>query len=102
MDRRSPEEKRLFKLATRPLYDLLPRNLKIQNLSHIKLTECQSKVLGIGFKFRPSLRPPTEAQFELEIKDFCHRFCLQDLFAHQPQDPDLNPQLYVPYGRETY
>ncbi|XP_044170614.1 uncharacterized protein LOC114971795 [Acropora millepora] len=98
IDRRSPEEKRLFKLATRPLYDLLPRNLEIHNLSHVKLTERQSKVLGMGLKFRPSLKPPTEAQFDLQIKDFCRRVRLQDLFAHQPQDPDFNPRLYVPSG----
>ena len=30
-------------------------------LSHVKLTERQSKVLGMGLKFRPSLKPPTEA-----------------------------------------
>ena len=52
----------------------------------------------MGLKFRPSLKPPTEAQFDLQIKDFCRRVRLQDLFAHQPQDPDFNPRLYVPSG----
>ena len=85
-------------MAKRPLYDLLPRNLDIHNFSHVKLTERQSKVLGLGLKFRPSLRPPTEAQFDLQIKDFCRRVRLQDLFANQPQDPDFNPRLYVPTG----
>ena len=45
---RSPEEKRLFNLATRPLYHLLPRNLEIHNFSRVNLTERQSKVLGMG------------------------------------------------------
>ena len=43
--------------------------------------------------------PPTEAQFDLQIKDFCRRLCLQDLFSDQSQDPDFNPRLYVPTGR---
>ena len=85
-------------MAKRPLYDLLSRNLEIHNFSHVKLTERQSKVLGLGLKFRPSLRPPTEAQFDLEIKDFGRRVRLQDLFANQPPDPDFNPRLYVPTG----
>ena len=44
------------------------------------------------------MMPPTEAQFDLQIKDFCRRVRLKNLFAHQPQDPDLNPCLYVPTG----
>ncbi|XP_068686799.1 uncharacterized protein [Montipora foliosa] len=69
--------------------DLLPRKLELHNLSHVKLTKRQSKVLGMGLKFRPSLKPPTEAQFDLQIKDFCRRVRLQSLFADQPQDPNF-------------
>ena len=54
--------------------------------------------MGLGLKFRPSLKPPTAAQFDLQIKDFCRRVRLQALFADQPQDPDFNPRLYVPTG----
>ena len=50
----------------------------------------------MGLKFRPSFKPPTEAQFDLQIKDFCRRIRLLDLFAHQPDDPDFNPRMYVP------
>ena len=52
----------------------------------------------MGLKFRPLLKPPTAAQFDLQIKDFCRRVRLQALFADQPQDHDFNPQLYVPTG----
>ena len=52
----------------------------------------------MGLKFRPSLKPPTAAQFDLQIKDFCRRVRLQALFADQPQDHDFNPRLYVPTG----
>ena len=52
----------------------------------------------MGLKFRPSLKPPTAAQFDLQIKDFCRRVRLQALFADQPQDHDFNPRLYIPTG----
>ncbi|KAL9959946.1 hypothetical protein ACROYT_G033325 [Oculina patagonica] len=85
-------------MAKRPLYDLLPRNSEIHNFTSVKLTEWQSRVLGMGLKFRPSLRPPSEAQFDLQIQDFCRRVRLQDKFANSPQDTDFNPRLYVPTG----
>ena len=52
----------------------------------------------MGLKFRPSLKPPAEAQFDLQIKDFCRRVSLQDLFADQPQGPNFDPRLYMPTG----
>ena len=85
-------------MAKRPLYDLLPRNTEIHNFSNVSLTGRQSQVLGLGLKFRPSLKPAPEAQFDLQIKDFCRRIRLKDFFADQPQDPDFNPLLYVPTG----
>ena len=75
-------------MAKRPLYDFLPRNSEIHNFSDVKLTERQSRVLGMGFKFRPTLSPPPEAR----------RVRLQDMFSGEPQDPDFNPRLYVPTG----
>ena len=85
-------------MARRPLFDLLPRNLEIHNFSSVQLTARQSKVLGMGLKFRPSLRPPSADQFDLQIKDFCRRVRLQHAFANCLQDPDFNPRLYVPTG----
>ena len=64
-------------MAKRPLYDLLPRNSEIHNFTSLKLTERQARVLGMGLKFRPSLLPPSEAQFDLQIQDFCRRVRLQ-------------------------
>ena len=64
----------------------------------MQLTDRQSKVLGMGLKFRPSLRPPSADQFDLQIKDFCRRVRLQHAFANCLQDPDFNPRLYVPTG----
>ncbi|XP_073228411.1 uncharacterized protein [Porites lutea] len=83
-------------MAKRPLYDLLPRNSEIHNFTSLKLTERQARVLGMGLKFRPSLLPPSEAQFDLKIQDFCRRVRLQDKFANCPPDKDFNPRLYVP------
>lgn len=85
-------------MARRPLFDLLPRNLEIHNFSSVQLTARQSKVLGMGLKFRPSLRPPSADLFDLQIKDFCRRVRLQHAFANCLQDPDFNPRLYVPTG----
>ena len=92
-------------MAKRPLFDLIPRNSEIHNFTSVQLTDRQSRVLGMGLKFRPSLRPPSVAQFDLQIKDFCRRVRLQDKFANCLQDTDFNPRLYVPTGwnppRET-
>lgn len=52
----------------------------------------------MGLKFRPSLRPPSAAQFDLQIKDFCRRVHLQDKFANCLQDADFNPRLYILSG----
>ena len=85
-------------MAKRPLYDLLPGNSEIHNFTSHKLTERQARVLGMGLKFRPSLLPPSKAQFDLQIQDFCRRVRLQDKFANCPPDKDFNPRLYVPTG----
>ena len=85
-------------MARRPLFDLLPQNLEIHNFTSVQLTDRQSKVLGMGLKFRPSLRPPSADQFDLQIKDFCRRVRLQHAFADCLQDSDFNPRLYVPTG----
>ena len=85
-------------MANRPLFDLLPRNSEIHNFTSVELTKRQSKVLGLGLKFRPSLRPPTVPQFDQQIQDFCRRVRLQDKFSKQPQSSDFNPRLYVPTG----
>ena len=49
-------------------------------------------------KFRPSLKSPTAVEFNLQIKGFCRRVCLHELFADQPQDPSFDPRLYIPTG----
>ena len=59
------------KLALRPLLDFAPRNLEFHNFSSLKLTAPQSKALGLGLKFRPTLKPPSVAQFLPQIQDFC-------------------------------
>ena len=67
IDKCSVYEKWLSKMAKRPLYDLLPRNSEVHNFTSLKLTERQSRVLGLGLKFRPLLQPPSEAQFDSQI-----------------------------------
>jgi len=84
-------------MARRPLFHLLPQNLEIHNLTSLQLTDRQSKVLGMGLKFRPSL--PTQMLLSLTCRsDFCRRVCLQHKFANCLQDPDFNPRLYIPTG----
>ena len=85
-------------MAARPLHNLLPWNLEIHNFTTIELTAQQSQVLGMGLKFQPTLKPPTEAWFDSQVKDFCRKVRLQDQFADQPPDPNLNPRWYVPTG----
>ncbi|CAH3142759.1 unnamed protein product [Porites evermanni] len=69
-----------------------------QRSTSAKRSNRPQKVLGMGLKFRPSLLPPSEAQFDLQIQDFCRRVRLQDKFANCPPDKDFNPRLYVPTG----
>jgi len=86
-------------MARRPLFDLLPQNSEMHNFTSVQLTDRQSRVLGMGLKFRPpSLRPPSATQFDLQIKDFCRRVHHQHTFASCLQDPDFNPRLIVPTG----
>lgn len=82
-------------MARRPLYDLVPRNLEIHNYSSVNLSASQSRIIGMGLKFRPTLKPPAEKQFDLHIQDFCRSVRLQDRFHKCPGDPKFNPKLYV-------
>ena len=85
-------------MARKPIFDLLPWNLEFHNLLHITLTPVQSRTLGLGLKFRPSLRPPTARVFECQVQDFCRSVCLHYKYADQPDDPAFNPKLYVKSG----
>ena len=82
-------------MAKRPLFDLIPRNSEIHNFTSVQLTDRQSRVLGMGLKFRPSLRPPSVAQFDLQIKDLCRRVRLQDKFVNCLQDTDFKPRHFT-------
>ena len=82
-------------MAKRPLYDLLPRNSEIHNFTSLHLTDRQAKVLGLGLKFRPTLKPPDLTQFNVQIQDFCRSVRLHKKFEGEPADPDFNPRLYV-------
>ncbi|CAH3172873.1 unnamed protein product, partial [Porites lobata] len=81
-------------MARKPILDLLPRNLEFHNLSHVTLTATQSRTLGLGLKFRPTLRPPAARVFENQIQDFCRSVRLHYKYADKPDDPDFNPKLY--------
>ena len=86
----SPRKAALQNGETTPVR-LASSELGIHNFSNVKLTERQARVLGMGLKFRPLLKSPTAAEFDLQIKDFCRRVRLHALFADQPQDPNFNP-----------
>lgn len=85
-------------MARKPILDLLPRNLEFHNLSHVTLTATQSRTLGLGLKFRPTLRPPAARVFENQIQDFCRSVRLHYKYADKPDDPDFHPKLYVKSG----
>ena len=95
IDRRSTYDKWLYSMAKRPLYDLLPRNSEIHNFTSLHLTDRQAKVLGLGLKFRPTLKPPDLTQFNVQIQDFCRSVRLHKKFEGEPADPDFNPRLNV-------
>ena len=98
IDTRDSYENWLDKMAKKSILDLLPRNLEFHNLSQVNLTETQSRTLGLGLKFRPSLRPPTARVFDCQIQDFCCSVRLHYKYANKPDDPDFNPKLYVKSG----
>ena len=58
-------------MAKRPLYDLLPRNSEFHNFTSLHLFDRQKRIIGLGLKFRPTLKPPDPAQFNMQIQDFC-------------------------------
>ena len=82
-------------MANRPLFDLLPRNMEFYNFTSVQLTDRQTRVIGMGLKFRPTLKPPPEAQFAEQIKEFCRSVRLYYKFAGQPQVGTFNRRLYV-------
>ena len=67
------------------------------NSTSLPLTDRQSRViaLGMGLKFRPTLKLLSASQFDVQIQDFCRSVRLHYKFAGQPQDPTFNPKLYV-------
>ena len=85
-------------MVKKPILDLLPRNLEYHNLSHIILKDTQSRALGLGLKFGPTLRPQTTHVFVCEVRDFCRSVGLHYKYANQPDDLDFNPKLNVKSG----
>ena len=85
-------------MAKKPILDLLPRNMEFHNLSHVNLTDTQSRFLGLGLKFRPTLRPPTAGVFDCRVQGFSRSVRLHYKYANQPNDPAFNPKLYVKSG----
>ena len=72
--------------------------MEFHNLSHVTLTVTQSRTLGLGLKFRPTLRPPAARVFENQVQDFCRSVRLHYRYADKPDDPDFNPKLYMKSG----
>lgn len=82
-------------MANQPIYDLIPQNLEFHNFTDIQLTEIQSKVLGLGLKFRPSLKPQPVQRFTDHIKDFTRSVRLHYHYQGSERDRNVNPKLYV-------
>ena len=85
-------------MAKRPILDLVPRNPQFHNFTTMELTAKQAKLLGLGLKFRPTLRPPPIEQVNDQIQDFCRSVRLHRRFINEPKDPGFNPRLYVKSG----
>ena len=71
IDNRALYDKWLFDMAKQLLFDLL-WNSEFHNFASVRLTDRQSRVIGMGLKFRPTLKPPSASQFDEQIQDFCH------------------------------
>ena len=82
-------------MAKRPLYDLLPRNSKFHNFTSLHLSDRQKRIIGLGLKFRPTLKSPDPAQFNMQIQDFCRSVRLHKKFEGEPADTEFNPRPYV-------
>ena len=84
-------------MTKRPLFDLIPRNSEIHNFTSVQLTDGQSRVLGMGLKFRPSLRPPSVAQFDLKINasvgEFAFKISSPIVYKTRISTPDFTSQL---------
>ena len=72
--------------------------MEFHNLSHVNLTNMQSRTLDLGVKFWLTLRSPTGRVFVCQVQDFCRSVHLHYKYANQPDDPDFNPKLYVKSG----
>ena len=72
LDTRSPKEKWLASLASRPLLDLKQRNRAVHNYSKVNFSKRATEVLGLGFKFRPTLKPPKQDDLKSQSNAFCH------------------------------
>ena len=96
LDTKSPKEKWLASLASRPLLDLYPRNRAVHNYSKVNFSKRATEVLGLGFKFRPTLKPPKQDDLESQLNTFCRSVRLNTLFSSECTSIDkdaYNPRL---------
>ena len=70
----------------------------VHNPSHVNLTETLLRTLGLGLRFRRTVRSPTARGFDCQVQDFCRSVRLQYKYANKPDDSDFNPKLYVKSG----
>ena len=68
---------------------------EIHNFTSLHLTDSQTRVLGLGLKFRPTLKPPDLTPLNLQIQDFCRSVRLHKKFEGGPTDPDFKRRFYV-------
>ena len=97
LDTRSPKEKWLASLASRPLLYLKQKNRAVQNYSKVNFPKRATEVLGLGFKFRPTLKPPKQDDLKSQFNAFCRSVRLNTLFSSERSidKDDYNPRLYV-------
>ena len=97
LDTRSLKEKWLASLASGPLSDLKPRNRAVHNYSKVNFSKRATEVLGLGFKFRPTLKPPKQDDLKSQFNAFCRSVRLNTLFTSERSidKDDYNPRLYV-------
>ena len=84
-------------MASRPLLDLKPRNRAVHNYSKVNFSKRATEVLGLGFKFRPTVKNPKQDDLKSQFNTVCRSVHLNTLFSSEGSidKDDCNPRLYV-------
>ncbi|KAL9969476.1 hypothetical protein ACROYT_G021696 [Oculina patagonica] len=91
----TPTEQTITNIVRRELSAVESKRKKKSRKPETNQKALASPKPGLGLKFRPTLKPPSETEFLPQIQDFCRSVRLHCKFANTPGDPNFNPRLYV-------